>query len=647
MLKVENLKKSYQINKNVSEDVLKNINITFEAGEITAIYGASGCGKSTLLNIISGLDSEYEGKVSYNGKDLKTVSLDSYRKNNIGFIFQNFNLFSNTTVFENVKTVLDMFPYTEKEKKERIQKIIEQLGIKDQLHQKIENLSGGQKQRVAIARALVTNPDIIVADEPTGALDETNRDSVLNILKEEAAKGKMVIIVTHDKIVSEHADTVIQLNYGNVASLLRKKEKTTPVLPSQKTKKETTHTLGLKTIGKKAYINLKSRKLRTLLVSIGTSIGIAAVLIGFSLGTGTQQQITTTLESIENPKAVNIENKHYDIISNEELKKIKTKVGTSYTYEPETGAVVHSAAIEDGDFFSRISSDRANKISSRNILVYGDTAKSGKKQIYISLKYAKALLQEQGIDDPQEKDFKNLINTSFEVSVDLPRKDGQNEKVKTDFEVAGIVNGVLHSSYIPEDTFDSLYKDASEIGATGYSIETDSTEKAEEVKAKITKDELVDNSVYNVRTFKDTLGPVSQIIEVVSLILTAIAGISLFVSAFMILIVIYTSVIERTKEIGILRALGYQKKSVRTLFFIESLGLVMLSNIIGVCVSIIVSYGLNMYANAYMKGFEPSVLSMKAFGLTLLITISIGLFSAIYPAYKAARIDPIQAIRYE
>ena len=184
LLKLKNVKKNYKINKNEVQEVLKDINLTLKSGEFVCIYGESGSGKSTLMNIIGGLDDDYIGTVTINKKDIKKIDKDNYRRDKIGFVFQNFNLIPYLSVFENVMIMLDMTNVKQIKKIKMVESSLEKVGLLEYKNKKVTELSGGQKQRVALARAIINEPDIILADEPTGALDSKNADKVLKILKQ-------------------------------------------------------------------------------------------------------------------------------------------------------------------------------------------------------------------------------------------------------------------------------------------------------------------------------------------------------------------------------------------------------------------------------------------------------------------------------
>lgn len=219
MLQLMNINKYYQLDGTNREQALKNISLSFQKGAITAIYGPSGCGKTSLLNIISGLDRDFEGELTFEGQSLRGLSEDDitlFRKNHIGFIFQNFNLIPHQTVEDNVRLPLYLQGLSQHESQQIVAKILDDLGILTLKTKNVKQLSGGQRQRVAIARALVNSPEIIVADEPTGALDSESQAMVLEILETLAKLGKTVIIVTHNPEVADYADVIITMKDGEV-----------------------------------------------------------------------------------------------------------------------------------------------------------------------------------------------------------------------------------------------------------------------------------------------------------------------------------------------------------------------------------------------------------------------------------------------
>ncbi len=211
MLKLENITKRYELKKKTVYAV-NNVNLEFHKGEFVSILGLSGSGKTTLISQIGGLDQPTDGRIIVNGMDtssFKQQDWNNYRKNNIGFVFQDFNLISHLTAKENIEIALSLSGLSPKEKSDRAEELLELMGITNQRDQLPKQLSGGQKQRVAIARALSNKPDIILADEPTGALDPDTSVQIMSILQSLAEKGYLVVMVTHDKYLARDYSTRI------------------------------------------------------------------------------------------------------------------------------------------------------------------------------------------------------------------------------------------------------------------------------------------------------------------------------------------------------------------------------------------------------------------------------------------------------
>lgn len=225
ILTIDHISKYYNLDGTNQERALNDVTLEIAPAKITAIYGPSGCGKTSLLSIISGLDSQYQGNLYFKNQNMRDFSerdLTYFRKAHIGFVFQNFNLIPHQSVLENVKMPLYVENMTDKEMIEIAEKELSRLGIGEFIKKNVKQLSGGQKQRVAIARALVNNPEMIVADEPTGSLDSQSQENVLEIFKELAEAGKTVIIVTHNSEVADYADIVIKMKDGEVVETIEK-----------------------------------------------------------------------------------------------------------------------------------------------------------------------------------------------------------------------------------------------------------------------------------------------------------------------------------------------------------------------------------------------------------------------------------------
>lgn len=284
MIKITGLTKVYKTNS-IDVQALNNVNISIANNGLVSILGPSGCGKTTLLNIIGGLDSNFDGDITINNKSIKKMKSrerDRYRNQEIGFVFQDYNLISTLNIYSNIEIALSLSKENNKEKKQKIYELAEQLGIKDLLKKYPNELSGGQKQRAVIARALVNNPSIILADEPTGALDSKTSVQIIEILKK-ISKDKLVIMVTHNKeLAYEYSDRIINIHDGVVINdEIRYLNKDIDI--KRDIKKDNN---PFKSLFKMSSHNLLNKWVRTLLIILACSIGIVALCIVVTVANG-------------------------------------------------------------------------------------------------------------------------------------------------------------------------------------------------------------------------------------------------------------------------------------------------------------------------------------------------------------------------
>lgn len=327
MLTLKNIKKIYEQS---DEAVLDDINLTFNRDEFVSILGCSGAGKSTLLNIIGGLDDKTSGKLLINGKDIykrDDLNLDYYRKNNVGFIFQNYNLIEHLTVYENV--MLPLLLTNSKNKHKRVLKILDKTGLKEKKNSKICDLSGGQKQRVAISRALINNPDIILADEPTRALDYKTGYEIMNLIKK-LSKNKLVIMVTHNKVLAKkYSSRIIYLDKGRVIS---------DTNPSKKKKiyfnmKYNGRNLSIKNALLYSIKTIKAKRKSFLLTSLASSIGLILVALIISVSNGLKKEMNSYEKNVLSSVPIIIPSVKTKISDKSKIPKNKLY---SYDYKEES-----------------------------------------------------------------------------------------------------------------------------------------------------------------------------------------------------------------------------------------------------------------------------------------------------------------------
>ena len=312
MLELKNIKKDY---KTSTETVhaLKGISIKFRENEFVAILGQSGCGKTTLLNIIGGLDHYTSGDLIINGKstkEFKDRDWDSYRNHSIGFVFQSYNLIPHQSILSNVELALTISGVSKKERKKRAIEALEKVGLGDKLHQRPNELSGGQMQRVAIARALVNNPDIILADEPTGALDTKTSVQVMEILKE-ISKDHLIIMVTHNpELAEKYATRTVRILDGEITDDSNPCDEENKNIDDGKKKKPSMSFLTALSL---SLNNLMTKKGRTILTAFAGSIGIIGIALILSLSSGVQNYINNIEEDTLSSYPVTIEESTIDL----------------------------------------------------------------------------------------------------------------------------------------------------------------------------------------------------------------------------------------------------------------------------------------------------------------------------------------------
>ena len=338
MLELKKITKIYKLN-NFKQTALNKVNLKFRDSEFVSILGQSGSGKTTMLNIIGGLDGYSSGDLIINGvstKNYKDLNWDVYRNHKVGFVFQSYNLINHQTILSNVELALTISGVGNKERRKRALDMLKKVGLKDHVNKKPNQLSGGQMQRVAIARALINDPDILLADEPTGALDSETSDQIMDLLKE-IAKDKLVIMVTHNpELAAKYSTRIVNLLDGEVTSDSNpfdgKKQKE---VKDKKTKK---NFMSFKTALSLSFNNLLTKKGRTLMTAFAGSIGIIGIALILSLSNGLQEYIDRVEEDTLSSYPILLEEQTVDASSfmkemsgNVENKEIKKDKNTVYS----------------------------------------------------------------------------------------------------------------------------------------------------------------------------------------------------------------------------------------------------------------------------------------------------------------------------
>jgi ABC-type lipoprotein export system ATPase subunit/ABC-type antimicrobial peptide transport system permease subunit len=607
------------------------------------------------MNIIGGLDRNFEGDVLVNGNLLdhsQEKQLDKYRRDTVGYIYQSYNLISHLTVLDNVLLALDMTTLNKEERRKRALDLLKQVGLSKQVNKHPNQLSGGQKQRVAIARALASDPQIIIADEPTGALDSKNTQEVLELLDNIAKDGKLVIAVTHSQEVADHGTRIVHLADGKIDGdkTLRPKYG----IPSNPTR-ITSQPLPASASYRSSFKHLMYYFWRNFLIMLGTAIGIFAVLLFSGLGNGINGYMQSQINSVANPRVINVfknttgkkmtrdqtqqsiqtlaTNPQSMTISNHNLKRIQKLKGVS---SAQPGIVVSAFQLTYGKKPQNVSS-----LSTWNKGIQNNTIKQGHKP-----KDNEILLTKQAaIQMTSAKKYKNLVGKKVNITFSWVDQNNNPVQIHSRLKVSGISDGTSAANAVKYSTMTNMLKNNNaNHQANNVTVTVKDLNDVKPVAKKINNLRNSNHKrVLSSITVGSVLNRVNTYVKLASIVLSAIAGISLLVSALMIIVTMYMSVSERTKEIGILRALGERKTDIRRLFTSESILIGLFSAVLAL---VLVGIATLIVNNALYDTIKYNIIQIT-FGnvvFAFIIAIVISFIAALLPARRAATLNPIDAL---
>lgn len=596
MIQVKHVTKKYG-----NTIILENSSYTFPSKGIVCLMGASGGGKTTLLNLLAGFDTDYEGEIIVGGTLISGMDADKlcqYRRGNIGFVFQNYHLLPGYSVLENVQLASALSEDPPEVSRQNATTLLTRLGIKEKENQKVENLSGGQKQRVAIARALMSDPQIIFADEPTGALDRTTSTEIMKLLQE-ISKDRLVVVITHDAKICEFADEIIHIKEKKIVEeQIRRRDETN----------EKSLIVGspLKVpVFSRAVKNFKVHIMRYAAVSLAISIGLLAFLFSLSFGNVMER-------SIDDFKTKNTAfNNGYikgtdDGTILEYLKKDERIENVYYQYK-----LRNLTLSTDGK--SEQIAEKFPTPKATESLSYGVMPRLGQNEIAITPSLAKKF----------DKDIKNLIGKEF-----LLELDGQNYKLT----MSGIYNAAYDDFIVSSDIEQQFYKNLTE--EQNYSISYDVKDFSDIVEVS----NVLKLNGITAKTASDEVYALQNTFHSLNKLFLVVSFLILTIGLFICIVLLNKLQNTRYHEIGLLSALGFNRQQISSMIRSENLLLSSLAT------------GVNLIL------LFVNILLGKLFDFTLIFTgvqvvisvfstFAIVMFLSAVASYKLIRTEPAIALK--
>lgn len=596
MLELKNVCKKYD------RDVLKKINLKFGNKGLICLVGESGSGKTTLLNIIGGLEQPDSGKVIFNGNNIKNIDSSFYSNQLVSFINQNYNLIDKYTVLENILLPIELRRIRSPC---NVDNILIMLGIYSLKNKKVISLSGGEKQRVAIARCIVQNTRVILADEPTGALDSENAYGVMRILKN-LSKQKLVIVVTHNtELANAFADSIIKIADGKICNKLNviNKNKYFKIKYNRKIK------LSFIKLVKYAINNLNNKLLRNILTILAFTIGLLSLEIVLSIKTGFNKELDSlNKSSFFNYPLVISKNNYVDDFSN----KVENKNGVN---------------VKKGSFVTNEIDDKliglVNNIDKK--YVYGITYYRDIDYEFKSISYVNPSNNYFYLVSGRMPENKN------EVLILYDEEDSISDKLYNYLDVSN--NGLINNVFKVNDkelmitgivkSNNDYFKSLSGILYSNDLFDNEITDiyiYANNLKAKnMIKDLLKDYEIFD--NAEEVVNLTKKMVDGISLVLILFSVISLIVSMIMIFVISYISVMERNKDIGIYKSIGFRNKDIKNLFIVENLIIGMCSFYLTMIFILLVSNVINKFVYSYIN-FEH-IMSLDILNIILLFFLSL------------------------
>ncbi|WP_375609432.1 MULTISPECIES: MacB family efflux pump subunit [unclassified Bartonella] len=629
--------------------VLKEINLTIKRGEMVAIVGASGSGKSTLMNILGCLDRPSSGRYWISGKEIASLSADelsALRRNHFGFIFQRYHLLNELTALGNVEIPAIYAGCAPDVRKKRAQDLLTRLGMGERVNHRPNQLSGGQQQRVSIARALMNNAEVILADEPTGALDKHSGQEVLRILDELHQEGRTIIIVTHDMQVAEKADRIIEISDGEIISDTVSKGKKTKVASyiQEKQNLKDQKTLGFfrsfverfRETFVMALLAMNAHRMRTFLTMLGVIIGIGAIIAMVALGTGTREKILENFKSLGSNTLTIFPGKSFSDPQSEKITSLVEADAEALSGLPYVSGVTPQISASSTIRFGSVEANAVIAgVGEQFFQTQGLRAVEGQL-------FDQKSVSERAVDLVIEKE---AVSVLFPHSHESPL--GKVVHVgKVPARIVGVVdpqnnggNSNTLQIYLPYTTVQTRFLGTTQVRAIMVKITDEIDSHLAETMVRrflIMRHGGEDFFIRNSEFFRERI---MESTHILTLLVSSIAAISLIVGGIGVMNIMLVTVSERINEIGVRMAVGARQSDILQQFLIEAILVCMIGGGLGIL------FGFSIGGLFWLfKAPIHLVYTIDSIIVSLTFSTLIGICFGFSPARQASRLDPVVAL---
>lgn len=650
LIALEKVSRAYASGENTVY-ALRELDITIARGEMVAIIGASGSGKSTLMNILGCLDRPTSGSYRIAGREMNSLDPDelaALRREHFGFIFQRYHLLGELTAADNAEVPAVYAGLSPAARRRKAIGLLERLGMDGRTEHRPGQLSGGQQQRVSIARALVNDPDVILADEPTGALDSRSGEEVLRILDEISATGRTVIIVTHDASVARRARRIIELQDGRILSDRPNPERAgaalvrTPEAAAQEAASGSWRALldRFREAARMALLAMNAHRLRAFLTMLGIIIGVASVVCVLALGLGSQERVLENINSLGTNTLEVFPGKDFGDTRSGKIRTLVLSDARVLAQETYVDAISPTVSTTSTLRFGAIEvSAQVSGVSEDYFRVKGTKLAAGS---FFDHDTVRSYAQDAVIDDNARKALFPDPDVSPLGSVILIGKVPCRVVGVTKQQQGGFGSSANPTVYLPYTTVEARFLGNQILRSISLRIgETTPMDAAERAVTSLltARHATKDFFILNTDDIRQTIQSTAQVL---TLLVAAIAVISLLVGGIGVMNIMLVSVSERVGEIGVRMAVGARRSDILMQFLIEAVLICLLGGSLGIAAALLFGTVFNAFDVGFRLIYSP--LAMVGAAVS---SMAIGIGFGYMPARNASRLDPATALARE